>query len=73
MKFFNNFVFILILLFFIGGRPDSNLSTREIISHMLDSIKKIKTQRFDLRSTERINGKFSIAESRIKINESPKK
>jgi len=75
MKFFNGFILLFGLIFFVGGKPSgANLSTREIITHMFDSIKKIKTQRFDLKSTERINGNhFSFAESKIKINESPKK
>lgn len=74
MKFFNSFIFLLIMLLFVGSKPvNTNLTTREIISHMLDSIKKIKTQRFDLKATERINGRLLVAESRVKINETPKK
>ncbi len=74
MKFFYSFLFLLVFLLFISSKPaNTELSTREIISHMLDSIRKIKTQRFDLKSTERVNGHFLFAESRIKINETPKK
>lgn len=40
---------------------------------MLDSMKNIKTQRYDLKATERVNGKFLFAESHIKINSQPKK
>lgn len=40
---------------------------------MLDSVKKIKTQTFSLKSTERVNGHLAFAESFVKINVSPKK
>ncbi|MDF2437430.1 MAG: hypothetical protein K0Q95_1806 [Bacteroidota bacterium] len=40
---------------------------------MLDSIKNIRTQRYDVKSTERVDNHLLFARSHIKINLSPKK
>lgn len=40
---------------------------------MLDSLKHIQTQRYELKATERVNGRLLFAESHIKINTHPKK
>lgn len=64
-------------LFFSGktSAPVSNSKTtcQEIILHMLDSLKHIQTQRYELKATERVNGRLLFAESHIKINTQPKK
>lgn len=66
--------FILLIVLFLGATTtQKNMNCREIIETMLDSIKKIKTQRCDIKSTERVNGRLLFAESRIKINFSPRK
>lgn len=64
-----------ILLVFTGAYivPDKTVSCREIIDQMLDSIRNIRTQRYEVKSTERVNGHLLFAESKIKINTSPKK
>jgi hypothetical protein len=49
------------------------VSCREILNRMLDSIRVIKTQRYHLKSTERVDGHLFFAESTVKINERPKK
>jgi LysM repeat protein len=48
-------------------------SCREIIEQMLDSIKHVKTQRYYVKSTERVDKHILFAESKIKINSIPKK
>lgn len=74
MSFLKLLSIISIPFLFLGGsRPVKNLSCQEIVSLMLDSLKNIKTQRCDLKSTERVNGHFSYSGSRIKINTNPKK
>ncbi len=61
-------------LFSGSSLPTENLSCKEIVSLMIDSLKNIKTQQFDLKSTERgANGQLFFAESHIKINSNPKK
>ncbi|MGZ4035533.1 MAG: DUF1571 domain-containing protein, partial [Bacteroidia bacterium] len=44
-----------------------------IIDNMLDSIKNIRTQKFDLKSTEHVGSHLLFAESSIKINTKPRK
>lgn len=64
----------LLLLFFSGAdKAPKTLSCREIIENMLDSIRVIKTQRYDVKSTERVGEHLLFAESHIKINSNPKK
>ena len=60
-------------MFFGSTSQRSNPSCREIIEHMLDSIKNIKTQSCSVKATERIGKHILIAESYIKINVSPRK
>ena len=61
-------------MLFLGGTSNKNtLSCREIIAQMLDSVKNIRTQKFDLKSTEHVGEHLLFAESSIKINTSPKK
>lgn len=67
------FIFFLVFLFSGAMLPRKKMSSMEIISHMLDSVKHIKTQSYDLKATERVNGKFLHAESTLKINTTPKK
>lgn len=74
MRFFTPVLFILFLLLFLGATvPAEPSQCREILTNMLDSIQIIRTQQYDLKSTERVDGHLLFAESRIKINESPKK
>lgn len=74
MKIFITIAFILTASFFIGSSTHKNVpSCREIIEHMLDSIKNIKTQACSVKATERIGEHLLIAESYIKINISPRK
>jgi len=64
----------LLLIFFAGAKKSSpTVSCREIIEQMLDSIKIIKTQRYEVRSTERVGEHLLFAQSKIKINSNPKK
>ncbi len=59
---------------FLGATtPTETISCREIIQNMLDSIKNIKTQRYDVKATERIEGRLHISESHVKVNYYPKK
>ena len=74
MRFFIPVLFTFFLAFFIGATvPAEPASCREILVNMLDSIRMIKTQRYDLKATERVEGNLLFAESTIKINERPKK
>lgn len=74
MRFLKFPAILFISILFLGAKaPVNNLSCREIINHMLDSIKKIKTQRCDVRSTERTGNGLHIADANIKIDLSPKK
>lgn len=74
MRFLKFLIVISIPFLFLGSTyPRKNLTCLEIVSHMLDSLKNIKTQRYDLKATERVNGRFLYSGSRIKINTYPKK
>ena len=68
-------LFLILLLFlFLGAETEKKtISCKEIIEQMLDSIKNIRTQRYDVKSTERIGEHLLFAQSHIKINTSPKK
>ncbi len=69
------FSLLFLISFFSFGAsiPGPNLSCREIIYQMLDSIQKIKTQRYEVKSVERVNGNLKLAESKIKLNINPLK
>ncbi len=74
MRIVHIFPFLILLFLFLGASwPSENVSSREIIQQMLDSIKLIKTERCDVKATERVNNSLHFAESRIKINFYPKK
>ena len=74
MQFFKILATIFTLILFLGGTTSQKtVSCREIVENMLDSIKKIKTQRCDIKSTERANGHLLFSGSQIKINFSPRK
>jgi hypothetical protein len=74
VKFVRTFVFILGTTLFVGSSAHKkSMSCREIIEHMLDSIRNIKTQACSVKATERIGKRILIAESYIKINVSPRK
>ena len=69
---------ISILLFFciflFGAYPGRNeLSCREIIEHMLDTIKNVRTQSCNIKATERVGKHLMIAESFIKVNYYPRR
>lgn len=65
----------LLLLFAFAGADTSykSVSCREIVEQMLDSIKNVRTQRYNVKSTERVGDHLLFAESKIKINFNPKK
>lgn len=66
--------FVFIAHFFVDGNlPSTPPSCREIIEHMLDSIKNIKTQRFSVKAAERVGERVLFAESTVKLNIFPKK
>ena len=65
--------FITLILFAGADTSHKTVSCREIIEQMMDSIKVIKTQRYAVKSTERVDGHILFAQSRIKINTNPKK
>lgn len=74
MRFFRAALFISFLQLFSGAIvPSHTISCKDIITTMLDSIKAVRTQQYDLKSTERVDGHLLFAESRVKINEHPKK
>jgi outer membrane lipoprotein-sorting protein len=67
---------ICLLFIFIFAGADTGhktVSCREIIDQMLDSVKNVKTQRYRVKSTERISGHLLFASSIIKIDLSTKK
>lgn len=62
------------LFLFLGAIvPNETMRCRDIIETMLDTIRNIKTQRFDVKATERVGDRLLFAESRIKISFNPKK
>lgn len=64
------------LLFAFVGADISHKKTitcKEIIEQMLDSIRIMKMQRYDVKSTERVGAHLLFSESSIKINVNPKK
>jgi hypothetical protein len=63
----------LLILFLGANTTRTSITCREIIEQMLDSIKNVKTQRYDVKSSERVGTHILFAESRIKINSTPKK
>lgn len=74
MKFLKITFGFLFLFFFLGSPvPRTNLSCREIITTMLDTIKNIRTQEFELKSTERINKGLNFASSKVRLNNIPRK
>lgn len=74
MQFLKLALFIVFTFFFFGSTvPVSPVSCRELLTKMFDSIAVIKTQQYDLKATERVDGHLLFAESRVKINEHPKK
>ncbi len=74
MRFLKLALLIVFPLFFLeANMPLKNVSCKEILKTMLDSINAVKTQRYELKATERVDGHLLFSESRIKINESPKK
>ncbi|MFL5765875.1 MAG: DUF1571 domain-containing protein [Bacteroidia bacterium] len=62
-----------IFLLFGAGPGNNELTCREIIERMLDTIKNIQTQSCDVKATERIGKRLMIAESSIKINYYPRR
>lgn len=74
MQSFRTLLFLTILFLFAGAADKHNIpSCKEIIESMLDTIKTIKTQRYDVKSTERVDAHLLFAQSHIKINQTPKK
>lgn len=74
MRFLKLSAIICICFSFSGSvEPHKKFSCQELVAHMLDSLKNIKTQRYDLKATERVNGHYLFAESHVKINSHPKK
>ncbi len=75
MHFVRIFICFLLVYTFAGAdvAPVKTITCREIISQMIDSIKVIKTQRYTVKSTERVDGHLLFAQSNIKINTNPKK
>lgn len=65
--------FLFVYIFTGATQKTSKFSCKEIIGQMLDSISAIKTQRYRVKATERVDGHLLFAESRIKINTSPRK
>ncbi len=68
-----SFFIVISTLFLSVEKPAENPSCREIINQMLDSINNIKTQRFNVKATERVGDRIFFAESFIKLNVNPKK
>lgn len=74
MRFYKPLLFIVFSVVFWGASyPSGNVSCQEILNTMLDSIRIIKTTRYDLKATERVEGRLLFSESKIKINEHPLK
>ncbi len=74
MRFCKPVLFIVFSILFLGANnPNSSTSCKEILNNMLDSIRVIKTTRYNLKATERVDGHLLFSESTIKINEQPQK
>jgi hypothetical protein len=74
MRLLRSLVLISFTLLFYGAEPEpAELPCREIIERMLDTIKNIQAQTFNVKATERVGSHLLIAESFIKINYYPRK
>jgi hypothetical protein len=74
MRILRSLLLIPLTILLFGAEPDATeLSCREIIEHMLDSIKNIRTQTCNVKATERIGNHLLIAESFIKVNYYPRR
>lgn len=74
MRYFRVFMALSLLVLFSGTtRVEIVPSCREIIETMLDSIRHVKTQTFDVKATERVTGHLLFAESHVKVNVSPRR
>lgn len=74
MQFLRVLFTLFLLGTFLGGTTNMNtMSCFEIVDGMLDSIRSIKTQTFDVKATERVDGHLLFAESHVKVNVSPRK
>ncbi|MCW3105485.1 MAG: hypothetical protein JWO09_3925 [Bacteroidetes bacterium] len=65
--------FLLLFIFAGADTGYKSVSCREIIEQMLDSIKNVRTQRYNVKSTERVGDHLLFAESKIKISFNPRK
>ena len=74
MRFYKLVLFIVFPFLFLGARHPSNSALcQEILNKMLDSIRVIKTTRYDLKAIEHVDGHLSFSESKVKLNEHPRK
>jgi hypothetical protein len=67
------FLLSFILLLFSAEPDHADLSCREVIERMLDTIRDVQTQTCNVRATERIGKRLMVAESTIKINFYPRR
>ena len=56
-----------------AGSDADDMTTRKVIDKMLSAISDIKTLRYNLKVSERINGKMKNMESFVKLQMSPRK
>lgn len=68
---------VLLVLFASGrtapGPSPEEANTQQIITKMLDAIRSIRTLKYNLKCSERINGKMLQTESQVKLQVSPRK
>jgi outer membrane lipoprotein-sorting protein len=71
------FLLGLFVLFFSGrtapGPAAEDVDTRQLVQKMISSIKDIRTLRYNLKCSERINGKMVQTESQVKLQAKPRK
>jgi hypothetical protein len=66
-------LFLLPLFLFGSFSRHESVDCRKLIETMIDSVRNIRTQTFNVKSTERVDGHLLFAESFVKLNFKPRK
>lgn len=70
---FTLFVFSTLLISFRYKKSDNISGNRELIDKIFEAVDNIKTMRFNLQCNERIKGRMTHYESKVKLQISPRK
>ncbi len=70
---FTFFAFSILLISFRYKKSDNISGNRELIDKIFEAVDNIKTMRFNLQCNERIKGRMTHYESKVKLQVSPRK